>query len=176
MRATELSVEEFNTIQAAVRHEFGSSAPVEEPEAPDGFPYPRTSVCAALANDSIVIGGDGLHYRCGLQAGESHRAVGSIRNGQRKSLPMLNEGYPTGETDQQWWQNFDPTALPNCGRCSFLPICWGGCPKRHLEKDQHALVEQGAYWRTNLARLISAAAGTDVPPDFSYTEQDQFRS
>lgn len=175
MRDVELSVEEFNKIQAAIRETVGTFARLEEPEAPDGFPYPRTSVCAALAHDSVVIGADGLHYRCGLQVGESHRAVGTIKRSEKKSLPMFTPLSSPQEIDREWWQNFDPTTLPNCQRCSFLPICWGGCPKRHLENDQHALAEQSAYWRTNLARLIGTVAGIEPPPAFAYSEQDQFR-
>jgi uncharacterized protein len=61
--------------------------------------------------------------------------------------------------DASWWAAFDPTSLPSCSTCSFLPICWGGCPKKHLEGDQHAIREQGRYWRTNLPRMIGKAAG-----------------
>jgi hypothetical protein len=44
-----------------------------------------------------------------------------------------------------------------------------------LEKDQHALAEQGNYWRTNLARMIATMVDSTVTEPFSYTEQDQFR-
>lgn len=175
MRDVELSVTEFNQIQASIRDAVHTFARLEESEAPDGFPYPRTSVCAALANDSVVIGADGLHYRCGLQVGETHRAVGTMQTLEKRSLPMFNPLPSQHATDHEWWQTFDPTTLPNCKRCSFLPICWGGCPKRHLENDQHALAEQGTYWRTNLARMIRTVAGIEASPAFVYSEQDQFR-
>ncbi|HMS83834.1 MAG TPA: SPASM domain-containing protein [Nitrospira sp.] len=175
MREVELSVSEFNQIQAAIRDSVSTFARLEESEAPDGFPYPRTSVCAALADDSVVIGADGLHYRCGLQVGETHRAVGTMQNPEKKSLPMFTPASTQHAKAYEWWKDFDPTTLPNCKRCSFLPICWGGCPKRHLENDHHALAEQGAYWRTNLARMIGTVAGMEPSPAFVYTEQDQFR-
>ncbi len=175
MRQTELSVHEFNEIQASIRKEVSGFATLEEAETPDGFPYPRTSVCAALANDSVVIGADGLQYRCGLQVGETHRAVDYLETKPRKTLPMYHDSSATVRADSEWWNAFDPTNLPNCKRCSFLPICWGGCPKRHLEKDQHALAEQGNYWRTNLARMIATMVDSTVTEPFSYTEQDQFR-
>jgi uncharacterized protein len=56
-------------------------------------------------------------------------------------------------------------------------VCWGGCPKKHLEGDTHAIREQGRYWRTNLPRLIAEAAGLGgafVPESFS--EDQQFRT
>jgi uncharacterized protein len=168
LRTAELTLEEFDELRAAVRREAGSAVPVEESEAPDGFPAPKTSVCAALADDSAVVGADGRHYRCGLQVSERHRAVGQIES--RRSLPLVNEHVDTG-----WWREFDPTQLPTCSRCSFLPICWGGCPKKHLERDEHAIAEQGAYWRANLPRLIARGAGIELVGPTAFGEEDQFR-
>lgn len=175
MRQTELSVDEFNAVQASIRKAVAGFAVLEEAEAPDGFPYPRTSVCAALAHDSVVIGAEGLQYRCGLQVGETHRAIDRLQLKSTRLLPMFNDSSPSVQSDSRWWNEFDPTNLPNCKRCSFLPICWGGCPKRHLEGDAQALAEQGKYWRTNLARMIAAVADSAVVEPFSYTDQDQFR-
>ena len=168
LRKHELTTCEYEKIRAAVRAECGSDARVEESESPNGFPVPRTSVCAALADDSIVIGADGREYRCGLQVSEPHRAVGQLSR---------EEGYsnqPEG-LDASWWKQFDPTTLPKCSRCSFLPICWSGCPKKHLEMDEAAIAEQSIYWRNNLARLVAAKAGVVVPDGFTFSETDQFR-
>lgn len=165
LREKELPPDRYDALRDVVREIAGKEIRVDESEAPDGFPYPKTSVCAALANHSEVFGADGLTYRCGLQVGEQHRAVGSIRP------EKAHRKFP----DYSWWEAFDPTLLPNCSRCSFLPICWGGCPKKHLENDQHALEEQSRYWRTNLPRLITTRFGLKPEPGFSYTESDQFR-
>lgn len=148
MRAAELTLEEFDEARKAVRTRLGGTATVEESETPDGYPHPKTSVCAALSNASTVVGADGALYRCGLQVGENGRCVGNLGHdavGASRS------------SDAGWWSKFDPTALPTCRRCSFLPVCWGGCPKKHLEGDTHAIREQGRYWRTNLPRLIAQA-------------------
>jgi uncharacterized protein len=173
MRKSELSLEEYDAVRALVREEVRGEAPVEEAEISGGYPHPKTSVCAALANDSVVIGADRRQYRCGLQVGESQRAVGMLAEPPKRQLPVLNQS-STG-SDETWWQQFDPTTLPTCSRCSFLPICWGGCPKKHLEKDAHAIAEQGAYWRQNLPRLITMGAGSQVINSFSFGEADQFR-
>src|SRR5262249_2139159 len=58
LRPKELSLAEFDALRSAVRAGAGPDAQVEESEAPDGFPYPKTSVCAALARDSAVVGAD----------------------------------------------------------------------------------------------------------------------
>jgi uncharacterized protein len=173
MRKAELRLDEYDTLRGAVRAEVAGATAVEEAEAPDGYPFPKSSVCAALASDSVVIGADGDLYRCGLQVGESGRSVGRLGGSTRIPLPLL-DARPAD--DGPWWAAFDPTTLPTCSRCSFLPICWGGCPKKHLEGDQHAVAEQGAYWRANLPRLIASRAGQSVPPHFTFSEADQFRS
>lgn len=156
---------------------------VEESEVPDGYPYPRNSVCGALADDSFVIGAEGGLYRCGLQVSESHRAVGTLRrdpspvefNGGRKLLPMIAQPAVSSGGDQAWWAAFDPTRLPTCAHCSFLPVCWAGCPKVHLEGDAHAIAEQGAYWRRNLLRLVAQGAKERLAGDGLLSEADQFR-
>jgi uncharacterized protein len=168
LQAAGLSLADFDRLRAAARQEAGVEILMEESEAPDGVPSPKTSVCAALADDSVVVGADSRHYRCGLQVGERHRAVGEI--GARRSLPLVNE-----HVDEAWWREFDPTQLPTCSRCSFLPICWGGCPKKHLERDEHAIAEQGAYWKANLPRLIARGAGMELVGPTAFGAEDQFR-
>ena len=164
MRSYELSIEEFDALRAQARKDLAAGQ-MEESEVPDGFVYPKTSVCAALAHSSVVVGADRLTYRCGLQVGETSRAVGALPGSS-----------PSEESSQQeaWWASFDPTRVPSCSKCSFLPICWGGCPKKHLEADQHALKEQGRYWRNNLPRLISRAAGLSAQST-AFAETLQFR-
>ena len=159
LRSSELSVAEFDELRARLRARFGSVALIEESEVPDKYPYPKTGVCAALASDSAVVGADAKIYRCGLQASETHRSVAALAGPSLKGIPIRMHGAPDRQAEERaWWEAFDPTRLPTCSRCSFLPICWGGCPKKHLEGDQHAIAEQSEYWRRNLARLVTAGA------------------
>ncbi len=169
LRPREFSQEEFEGVRQRVREAVNGEALIEETEAPDGLPLPKSSVCAALASGSAVIGADGLEYRCGLQVGNQQRATGETR---MSPFPIL-----TGRrfADAAWWQGFDPTTLPKCSACSFLPICLGGCPHKHLESDQHALDEQGEYWRANLPRLIAERAGVELPEPVRFTERDQHK-
>jgi uncharacterized protein len=89
-------------------------------------------------------------------------------------LPVLaSTGDPAVE--MAWWDAFDPTQLPTCARCSFLPICWAGCPKKHLEGDTHAIAEQGAYWRRNVARLVAEGVGATMLDEVEFSPADQFR-
>lgn len=167
MRAFELTLAEFDAERTKVRARLDGIGQIEESEAPDGYPHPRTSVCAALSDASTVIGADKALYRCGLQVGEAGRMVGLLSPPEEALNPM---------PDQSFWAGFDPTQLPTCGRCSFLPVCWGGCPKKHLERDMQAIGEQGRYWRANLPRLIANAAGfghNALPTAFG--DRHQFR-
>jgi uncharacterized protein len=155
LRASQLTLEQFDSFRHLARVELNGVAKIEESEVPDGYPFPKTSVCAALAKHSQVIG-------------EKHRAVGVVFH------PLLIEPQLIFK-DKSWWEMFDPTTQPTCSRCSFLPICGGGCPKKHLEQDVEALKEQGEYWRNNLPSLIARKAGLQIPTGFAFTEKEQFR-
>lgn len=163
LREASIATDEYDAIRRRLRDHAAGRFRVEESEAPDGVPEPRGSVCAALARDSVVVGAEGHLYRCGLQVGERGRAVDSLRGLDREAA------------DRLFWENFDPTLQPHCSRCSFLPVCWGGCPKKHLEHDADALGEQSAYWRSNLPRLIANAAGIEISGETTFSEGLQFR-
>lgn len=178
MRDWELSCDEYDELRQLVRNTIGDLAKVEESEAPDGYPRPRSSVCAALAFHSDVIGADGFTYRCGLQVGERQRRIQRASEdsfAKVSELPILTKDDVEVGQDRRFWEEFDPTRQPNCSRCSFLPVCWGGCPKKHLEGDSHALAEQGRYWRLNLARLVTSNLAVKLKRAVEFTENDQFR-
>jgi uncharacterized protein len=156
---------EYEGIRKDVAEQLKGIGKSEESETPDGFPFPKTYVCAALANDSVVVGADKYLYRCGLQVGEINRAVGSLVEDDNKSY-----------NDSKWWSNFDPTILPSCSKCSFLPVCMSGCPKKHLEKDQNALDEQSLYWRTSLGKKILTYLGYSTKTSLVLNQKDQFRN
>jgi uncharacterized protein len=164
MRRRTLDDEEYDRLLELAREKVPAHAQ-DDQDVIAGFPSPKASVCGALAPDSTVIGADGLEYRCGLQVGERHRAVGRFAGG------AADETF----ADREWWEAFDPTTADTCSRCSFLPVCWGGCPKRHLEQSRVDLDREGRFWRMNLPRLIAAGFGEEPPPGFAYTAGDQFR-
>jgi uncharacterized protein len=181
LKGRKLSLEEFDSIRAELRGTASSAFRIEESEVPDGYPYPKTTVCAALVDDSSVFGADGHVYRCGLQVSERHRAVGSFRaesdaKQRARFIPIRSELMDAAEQQAQWWKQFDPCEQPTCSVCSFLPICMGGCPKKHLEGDRASLDEQGAYWRRNLARLLAHAAESGSTSDFEIPRSQQFRT
>lgn len=187
LKAHKLSIAEFDSVRAEVRAISHGNFSVEESEVPDGYPFPKTSVCAALSHDSFVLGADRKIFRCGLQVSEPHRAVGEISGvrplgetifkAHSRVIPIStgNESHVLQQSQLTWWQEFDPCDQPTCSKCSFLPICMGGCPKKHLENDRQSLDEQGAYWRTNLPRLLAAAVDPNERIDYEIPYEAQFR-
>ena len=170
LRPHELDPERFEELQALAARELPPEAQ-DDQDIVSGFPHPKTSVCGALAHDSAVVGADGLEYRCGLQVGEPGRATGRFLG-----MPGARPGDPTESfPDRSWWAGFDPTTLPTCSRCSFLPVCWGGCPKRHLDGDGTAIRSEGRFWRANLPRMVAAGFADQVAEGFEFTEAEQFR-
>ena len=186
MRSNEIDAARFDRLTAQMRQACGDSVRFEDPYLAKGRVQPRLSVCAALGNDSLVFGADRALYRCGLQVSEPARAVGRLTAAaDRRVIPIVPPGRATGGAakpadDAAWWAGYDPTDEARCGGCSFLPLCWGGCPKHHLERDSQALQEQCGYWRRNLARYVlapwfeSASRATGALPELG--EADQFRA
>lgn len=94
-------------------------------------------------------------YGFGLQVSERARAVGRLHTTRGRVVPMRPLGAPAAATDTRcWWTACEPTEESRCGSSALLPLCWGGCPKYHLERDAQALQEQWGYWRRNLARYV----------------------
>ncbi|MBR0712845.1 radical SAM/SPASM domain-containing protein [Bradyrhizobium liaoningense] len=166
MSQAKLSEDEFERLRERARHLVPNESNLDETTTRSLYPLPRTSVCAALADDSIVVGADGHRYRCGLQVGEKNRPIAMVGAG----------GQMSPGPDAPWWDTFDPTRQPNCSRCSFLPVCWGGCPKKHLEGDTASLHEQSLYWRKALPQKIAWQFGVAMNENtFAFSESDQFR-
>ncbi len=144
----------FDALSSQMHRECGDSVRFEDPYVSNGQLQPRMSVCAALADDSVVFGADKALYRCGLQVSEPSRAVGRLHPPRGRVIPIQPLDAAAPMSDDRWWAAYDPTLESRCGGCSFLPLCWGGCPKHHLERDAQALQEQCGYWRRNLARYV----------------------
>jgi uncharacterized protein len=174
MRKVELNPDEFETVRKEIERMVPAQVEVQNSTVPTVFPEPRFSVCAALNEDAVVVGANGSLYRCGLQVGEKHRVVGGLRGApkpdSKRHLPLLG----AAGNDVEFWRTFDPTERQRCSACTFLPVCWSGCPKVHLERDALAIRQQGEYWRGNLARQVAKGLGLTLAGEHVYTAQDQF--
>lgn len=121
------------------------------------FPNRVTINCAAVSDNAVVFGPNGLAYKCGLDVGDHHRAHAAI--GKEGALGAA----PPGETlPADRWQAYDPFAHPRCSECQYHPVCMGGCPKAQIDNDAAQIRMQSAFWENNFERIIReyyAAAG-----------------
>jgi len=131
---------------------------------------PKSTVCKALKHLSFVIGADRLIYSCGLQVGEKHRAIGKlIQKSQSDTLDTHDF------IDKYFWSEYDPTNLPVCKQCSFLPICWGGCPKFRLENNFSTFEDISRFYRINLPHRIAKFSNHKALKAFTFQFSDQFK-
>ncbi len=87
------------------------------------YPERRIGGCTASSISSLVIGADGLIYRCWEDVGDKTMVVGSVFD-NKKLNPILFSRY---------MELGSPFSSERCMECSFLPICRGGCPKQRMK-------------------------------------------
>ncbi|QWG14175.1 radical SAM protein [Bradyrhizobium sediminis] len=83
---------------------------------------PWLQQCQAVTTHSIVVEPDGSLQRCWLEVGENDKRVGHIT----RAMDLSDER-------NLRWLRFDPTRDDPCRSCNVLPVCFGGCPHRHVE-------------------------------------------
>jgi uncharacterized protein len=91
-----------------------------EPEAP--------LACRATRRHDLVIGPDGLLYKCTNDVGRAGRAYGAVA-----------PGAPAQPANLLPWLMHDCVQDERCARCPALPVCGGGCRhRRRFQPDQFA--------------------------------------
>lgn len=124
--------------------------------------YPMTVKlnCAAVGANSVVFGPDGYMYKCGLDVGQHHLAHDQLPLANEVTPPVgLSGDLPTvrrapGRNSAHPWDRYDPFSHERCSECQYLPICLGGCPKTHFEKNDFYLEQQSKYWESNIDTVL----------------------
>lgn len=85
---------------------------------------PRTlsAFCGAMRLCNITFGPEGEIYRCENLIGDKNNVIGTIYDGlyyNKEHFCMPNSDLPT-----------------KCNQCSYLPICWGGCPAHRIKYNK----------------------------------------
>lgn len=90
--------------------------------------YPRVKFhfCNADAKNSYIIGPDGYLYKCWMDIGIKKFSFGNL-------VDARFEGNVGRFMD---YLMYDPTNDEQCTKCSYLPICMGGCPRARLDKNR----------------------------------------
>lgn len=92
------------------------------------YPSPVGGECLTARNiNSFVIGPSGELYKCWECIGKKEMVVGNIAN-MEITNPALNLLFLTGS---------DFLEDNKCKKCKVLPICYGGCPIRRIDKDYY---------------------------------------
>jgi uncharacterized protein len=93
--------------------------------------------CQATSTHSVVIEPDGGLHRCWIEVGEDHKRVGHIAEAIDLSDPLSTR-----------WLKFHPVRNDPCRSCEVLPLCFGGCPQRHLDGAPMELVCNSIRYNT----------------------------
>lgn len=152
--------DEFDQLNNAFQHAISQHIDPRGIQHLQYYPMTIKMNCAAVGSNSTVFGPDGYMYKCGLDVGQHHLAHGkvSLTVGQadrtfyqprRAPLPVLGVK-PTPHP----YEAYDPFTHTRCSQCQYLPICMGGCPKTHFEKNDFYLEQQSKYWEDNFDVVV----------------------
>lgn len=86
------------------------------------FDTSSSTPCAAVKSSHFAFEPGGRVKRCWADVADDSKDVGS--------LGVLGVAI-NAEADERW-RSYEPFDT-GCEKCSFLPVCWGGCPKARLD-------------------------------------------
>jgi uncharacterized protein len=112
-----------------------------------GFPPGRHYTCEALAYNSFAVSPAGSLFKCPLEIDDESKAVGTAS----RPLDLYN-------TNLLKWLSFDPFDAGGCRECVFLPLCFGGCPKKLFEEGERGRRSACRFWSKRFSGLLSLAA------------------
>lgn len=86
----------------------------------------RVINCGAEHYYSYVIDEEGLVYKCWNSIGRTGQALFSLKNPDERNPAIVSK-----------YLGRDPFSEEECRRCSYLPICAGGCLDQYFLKGEH---------------------------------------
>lgn len=109
------------------------------------FPY-AAPAGGCLRKGDVVIGSDGVVYKCLDTVGDKRWAVTSIDDIDLSfEMPLWYKE----------WCEWIPSLSPSCSKCALRPLCNGGCPHNALFRDKkHGSNLQCPDWKSNYRRQI----------------------
>ena len=152
--------DEFNRIQLAFYEKLRAFRDETSLEIVQYYPNRVTINCAAVNNHAMMFGPNGRMYKCGLDVGDHHRAHATLGLDGAVTSSAAETGPAVLAADR--WDRYDPFTHPTCSECQYLPVCMGGCPKAHIERDTPQIKAQSEFWEANFDRIVReyhAAAG-----------------
>jgi uncharacterized protein len=139
---------EFDKIQHEFYQRLAAYKGAMALETVEYYPSRRLINCAAVNNNAVIFGPNGLMYKCSLDVGDDFRAHGSLASST--GLELVSEK----RMDPERWDRYDPFTHARCKECQYLPSCLGGCPKAQIERDEKQLSSQSAFFEGHFDRMI----------------------
>ena len=105
----------------------------------------KDTECAIRNINSIVIDAEGYFYKCWEKiSSPKHRFAQINQNGEVKltDVEVLNSAL----------NDSDPLEDSECSRCEYLPLCFGGCPMRRIEKS----IDNCTSYKNNIRKWLIA--------------------
>jgi uncharacterized protein len=96
------------------------------------LPQARHNVCVADRASDVVIVPSGLVFKCWNDVTSPDQAVFDLAS-------MSNN--ETMKSNLSRWQRWGPFNFRECGSCSVLPLCMGGCPHVSMARGRGACKE-----------------------------------
>lgn len=120
----------------------------------DRFYYPRTRIneCTARFANSFVIGPEGELYRCWCDVGDKSKVCGTIYDGVTNT--DIHTRYMTYE---------DPLFDLQCKKCSYFPICNGGCVLRRINNNGNTNLELCTIQKEKIDEFIKLLVKRNFP-------------
>lgn len=105
----------------------------------------KDTECAIRNINSIAIDAEGYFYKCWEKiSSPKHRFAKINQNGEVKltDIEVLNRAL----------NDSDPLKDSGCSECEYLPLCFGGCPMRRIEKS----IDNCTSYKNNLQNWLIA--------------------
>lgn len=128
------------------------------------YPAPNLSGCVATLPEGFVVEPDGTLQKCWNTVGQPEFAVGNILEYEAERW-LQNPGY-------QRWMDWSPFSRElACSKCTWLPVCMGGCPLKvvypEVMPDGKLELECTTFkwnWKKTFALLAQRADGEALGP------------
>ena len=111
------------------------------------YPSNNFSECAIRNKMTLTIGPEGEVYKCWEIVGNKDYIVGHIKHDEFiiTNQKLLN----------RYLYGSDPIESSVCSKCSFLPICMGGCPHNRIENEfNNKKNDLCTIWKKDLAHFL----------------------
>lgn len=139
-----LSNKEFFQFIMDLYYKYGIVTPFIE--------YPQNQICECAIRDKMAISFDpeGNAYKCWEKIGDKKYAIGKINK------TGILENINIKELNRELY-GADPMLDSTCSKCSFLPICNGGCPIERIQKQfENKVINTCTFCKEDFGSYLAA--------------------